>query len=142
MIPLDSLLYPILALFVVMVAWRTIRGRTRFPALLMELEEEGLLRRERGVLTRFNFPLIKKITWTRIYLTEHRFLIVHWFTLSFLLQAPVGAEGAPGTEKARFEVESKGRKKRLLLRTTIRGGGKIRFHLADPEDWFRTIKNG
>jgi hypothetical protein len=136
---LDTFIIAVLVLWLCYIAFRIARGRSRFKGLAQEFEDEGIILSERWVFTRFNFPMIKRVTFSHAFLTSRRFVIVHWCSLNMVLQAPLGADGAAGTEKGRFEVEARGAKKRLLLRASIRGGGKIRFHLKDPEEWLRAI---
>ena len=125
------------------VAWATFRivlGRLRYPALLAQLEAEDILRSEAWVFTRFRFPLIKRVTFTRVILTRRRFVVLHWCSRNKVLQAPPGPRGAAGSDLHGFEVEQAGARKRLVLRTTIRGGGRVRFHLSDPDAWLEAIK--
>ena len=136
---LNYFIYAALIFWACYIVFRIVRGRIRFKNLEREFDQEGLVLSERWVFTRFNFPMIKRVTFSHAYLTSRRFVIVHWCSLNMVLQAPLGADGAAGTEKGRFEVEARGGKKRLLLRASIRGGGKIRFHLKDPDEWLRAI---
>jgi len=138
---MDTLLYSVIGAVVVYAIFRILRGRLRFRTLMERFEEEGILRSEHRVFTSFRFPLIKRITFTRVILTRRRFAAMHWCSLHKVLQAPLGASGVAGTETGWFEVESRGTRKLLLLRTTIRGGGRIRFHLSDPPAWLKTIQN-
>ncbi len=135
----DDLVFIILIAVAAMILFRTIRGRIRFPALRSALESEGILHRQRRVWTRFNFPLIKKIVLADVYLTDRRLVVFHWLTRKQILQVPVGPRGCAGTDKGRFQTEKRGKGKVLLVRAAIRGGGRIRFHLADPEAWLGEI---
>jgi hypothetical protein len=135
----DILFYLLLIAAVGYILFRIIRGRLAFKGLMRKLEEDGLLLSERWVFTRFNFPMVKRLTFSHAYLTKRRFITTQWCSLGMVLQAPVGPSGSPGTEKGRFEVETRGSRKVLLLRTTLRGGGRIRFHLNNPDEWLRKI---
>jgi hypothetical protein len=137
---LDVFIYIVIGFWLCYAFFRTVRGRIRFKILLVELEGEGIVLSERFVFTRFNFPMIKRITFSHAFLTRSRFVIVHWLSRNMILQAPLGPEGRAGTEKGRFEAERRGKKARLLLRTTIRGGGRVRFHLKKPDEWLRGIR--
>lgn len=137
----DYWIYIFAAVITAFVIYRTIRGRTRFRVLKRDLEAEGILMEQSFVMTGFSFPMIKKLTFADIFLSRRRFVVTHWLTANMILQAPLGAEGAAGTEKGRFEVEETDRGGRLLLRTTLRGGGKVRFRLDDPEAWLQGIRD-
>ena len=120
---------------------RTVTGRRRFREHRARLEEEGILRSQDRVLTRIRFPLIHRVTFTRVVLSRRRFVMFHGLTRRLLLQAPLGPKGSPGKEEGRFETEGKGEKKRLVFRTPRRGGGRIRFHLRDAEGWLADIRD-
>jgi hypothetical protein len=126
------------AILLVHVGVRSYLGRRKFKVHLARLEEEGLLRSEHHVLIRIHFPLLRRITFAHIYLSKRRLILFHFLTRGLILQAPLGEAGASGKEEGRFEVE-KGKKKRLVFKTTIRGGGRIRMHLKDPSGWLADI---
>ena len=126
------------ALLLVYLGVKSYVGRRKFKVHLARLEEEGLLRSEHYVLIRINFPLLRRITFAHIYLSKRRLILFHFLTRGLILQAPLGEAGASGKEEGRFEVE-KGKKKRLVFKTTIRGGGRIRMHLKDPSGWLADI---
>ncbi len=136
------LYYIALAAFASYFIYGVVKGRLGCGKLLHDIGGEEILLSERRVFTRFNFPLIKRVTFTRVYLTRRRFVVLNWLSLGMVLQAPPGPAGSAGTEKGRFEIESRGRRKLLTLKTTLRGGGRIRFHLHDPEAWHRMIIEG
>ena len=137
---METFLYLLAAAVVVYAIFRILLGRLRCPALLAKLEDEGILRSEGWVFTRFRFPMIKRVTFTWVILTRRRFVVLHWCSRNKVLQAPLGPHGATGTEINWFEVERVDTKKRLVLRTTVRGGGRVRFHLSDPDAWLEAIK--
>lgn len=136
---IDNLVPIILIAVVGLILFRTISGRLKFPPLHARIAAEGIIRSERRVWTRFNFPMIKKIIMGDIYLTNNRLVVFHWFTRKQVLQVPVGPQGCAGTDKGRFETERRGKKEVLLVRAVIRGGGRIRFHLADAAGWLEDI---
>ncbi len=137
---MDLILYLAIAAAATYWGSRLILGRRRFQVLKPQLEGDGILLEERMVFTRFNFPMIKRITFATVFLTEKRFVMVHWLTRNKILQTPLGHRGSAGKDEAYFEVEQRGKRKLLLLRTTLRGGGRIRLHIADPDEWLILIK--
>ena len=128
------------AVFILYGTVRTVTGRWKFREHLARIEEEGILRAREWVFTRIRFPLIHRITFTRVMLSRRRFVVFHGLTRRLLLQAPLGPKGVPGKEEGRFETEGKEGKKRLVFRTPRRGGGRIRFHLPDAEGWLADIR--
>jgi len=136
----DLLLCLVLAASATYWLARLVIGRKRFRALKPQLEGDGILLEEGPVFTRFNFPMIKRITFSRVFLTKKRFVMVHWITRNKVLQAPLGHPRSAGGDDAWFEVEQKGKRKVLLLRTTLRGGGRIRLHLKKPDEWMTLIR--
>jgi hypothetical protein len=99
-----------------------------------------MIRREQRVLTTTRFPLIKRIGYTDLYLTRRRFEARRIFSGRRLLQAPLGPPGIIGSDRHGFEVERDGERKYLTLRTTLRGGGRIRFRVEDPSGWVADIR--
>lgn len=136
----DLILY--LAIAATLTYWgsRVVIGRKRFRVLEPQLRGEGILLDEKRVFTRFNFPMIKRITFTTIFLTRNRFVMIHALTHNKILQAPLGHPETAGNDEAWFEVEQRGARKVLLLRTTLRGGGRIRLHVRNPDEWLGLIK--
>jgi hypothetical protein len=137
---MDTLFYVMAAIVVVYALSRVVVGRMRYRKLRETFEAEGVLRTAQWVFTRFRFPLIKRITFSHVVLTRRRFAALHWCSMNKVLQAPLGAPGAVDADRNGFEVEARGKRKLLLLRTTIRGGGKIRFHVPDPDAWLEDIR--
>lgn len=129
------------AVLAVYAGMRTVTGRKKFQEHRRRIEKEGLLRAQDRVLTRIRFPLIHRVTFTTVMLSRRRFVVFHGLTRRLLLQAPLGPRGAPGKEEGRFETEGKGKRRRLAFRTPRRGGGRIRFHLNDPDGWLADIKD-
>lgn len=117
-----------------------VTGRRGLAAHLAVLEEEGMVRTAHRVLTTTKFPLIKRIGYTNLYLTRRRFEARRVFSGRRLLQAPLGAPGIVGSDRHGFEVERDGERCFLTLRTTIRGGGRIRFRVDDPKGWVADIR--
>ncbi len=137
---MDTLFYLIAAVVVVFAFSRVLLGRIQYRKLRESFEAEGVVRTEQWVFTRIRFPLIKRITFTHLVLTRRRFAALHWCSMNKVLQAPIGAPGKVDTDRNGFEVEISGKRKLLVLRTTIRGGGRIRFHLQDPDAWLEEIR--
>lgn len=137
---MDILFYLLAAVVVAYALSRILLGRIRYRGLRESFEAEGVVCTEQWVFTRFRFPLIKRITFTHAILTRRRFAVLHWCSLNKVLQAPIGAPGTVDTDRNGFEVETRGKRKLLVLRTTIRGGGRIRFHLLDPDAWLEEIR--
>jgi hypothetical protein len=136
----DIAIVVLLSLWAVYACFRIALGRIRYKRAARGFEQEGVLLSQRRVFTRFNFPMIKRITFTRIVLTRRRFVALHWCSLNQVLQAPVGPKNLAGTENGTFEAEKRGTKTRLLLRTTLRGSGKIRFHVPNAKEWVDAIR--
>jgi hypothetical protein len=135
----NPLLWGLAALALLYLVFRILLGRRRFRDHVKRLKGEGLLRAQHAVLTRIKFPLLRRITFTHLYLSKDRFMLFHFLTRKMLLQAPVGPRGAPGKEEGRFEIENRGGTKILTFRTPIRGGGRIRFHVRDAPGWLDDI---
>ncbi len=140
MITTDLILYLVIAASLTYWLSRFVIGRKRFRILEPQLRGDGVLLEEERVFTRFNFPMIKRITFTRVFLTKKRFVMVHSLTRNKILQAPLGHPETAGSDEAWFEVEQRGTRKVLLLRTTLRGGGRIRLHVKNPDEWLSLIK--
>lgn len=124
----------------IFIVIRVLSGRRGLAAHLVALEAEGILRRERRVLTSARFPVIKRVGYNDLYLTRRRFEARRIFSGRRLLQAPLGAPGIVGSDRHGFEVERDGERVFLTLRTALRGGGRIRFRVADPEAWLADIR--
>lgn len=136
----DPLIQVCVLIFVALILYRFLAGRLRYPGLRRTLEEDGIVLEQKRVFTRMRFPMIYRMTFCTVVVTRYRFMLMHFLTRSKILQAPLGAAGAPGKEEGRFEVEELGEKKVLTFRTTIRGGGRIRMHVRNPEEWVARIR--
>jgi len=116
--------------------FRFVQGRSKIKQLLFQMEGEGLLRYKKWRLIRVNFPLIHRITFSDIYLTKNRLVLINSFTKNKMLQAPVGPKGKAGKDNNIFKVE---KASMLTFTTPINGGGRIRMHLKNALDWFNDI---
>jgi len=118
---------------------RVLQGFLSFKKRMKVISNDGLLRSEQWVLTRFRFPLIRRITFSHARLSRKRLILFHFLTRRMMIQAPLGPKGKAGGEDGFFEVEKRGSKAVLTLKTTIRGGGRIRMHVNDPDAWLKDI---
>ena len=125
---------------VILAVLYAVIGRRGLAAHLAVLEEEGILRTERRVFTTARFPVVKRMGWNNLYLTRRRFEVRRIFSGRRLLQAPLGAPGIVGSDRHGFEVERDGTRSLLTLRTALRGGGRIRFRVQDPDAWLADIR--
>jgi hypothetical protein len=143
MISTDTACYIGLALILFSYGFvRTLTGRLSFKKTEKALHEEGLLRSQRWVLTRIRFLLLRRITFCHLYLSTRRFILLHFLTHRVLLQAPLGPQGKAGKEEGRFEVEKTQSRPLLTLKTTLKGGGRLRFHVKDAKAWYQDILKG
>lgn len=132
--------FAVIGICILYVGFRIIIGRVRFKETVRVLNEEGLLRSQHGVLIRINFPLVKRITFTHVYLSKRRLMLFYALSRCRRVQAPLGPLGRAGNENGRFEVERKGKRSLLTLKAAMWGGGRIRMHVKDAEGWLKDIK--
>jgi hypothetical protein len=135
----DLFFWVLLGLILLYTAYRFMAGRVRYGKHRRQLEEEGLLRSQSGVRVGFRFSLLLRTTFCHVHLSRRRLILFHWFTRGLVLQAPLGARGAAGKEGGRFEAEQRGKRKTLTLRTSLRGGGRVRIYVKDADEWLKDI---
>ena len=127
-------------LSILYIGFRMIIGHRRFKEYLLVMKEEGLLRSQHWVLIRVNFPMVKRITFTHVYLSRRRVMLFYALTRGKRVQAPLGPKGSAGREEGRFEVETRGGRSLLAWKTGLWGGGRIRMHVGNPKEWLADIK--
>ncbi|MBU0755746.1 MAG: hypothetical protein KJ645_11445 [Planctomycetes bacterium] len=118
---------------------RAVLGHRAKRTTLAEVEDEGVLRAQSWVRVGFRFPMLYRTTFCHVYLSKRRLILIHFLFGTKILQAPLGPKGAPGKEGARFEKEKRGNREVLSLRTTMRGGGRIRLYVDDAAAWLKEI---
>ncbi len=136
----DLFLWGLAILAASYLGFRTVAGWRRYAVLMKELRGEGLLRSQRWVLIRFHFLLVRRITFAHIFLSKRRIVLFHYFTRRLILQTPLGLKGTAGKAEGRFETEGEGNSQRLVFRTTVRGGGRIRMRLENGAGWLEDIR--
>ena len=94
-----SFLWLLLIGLALYLGFRMVTGFHSHRKIMGSLSAEGLLRCQRWVLMRMKFPLIRRITFSHVYLSEKRFILFHFLTRGLILQAPLGPLGKPGREK-------------------------------------------
>jgi hypothetical protein len=128
-------------LLAVYLGFQFMMGHLRFKDKMAALRDEGILREEGWVFTRIRFPLMRRITFSHVYLSAHRIVLFRSLTRSLILQAPPGQRGSTGKPEGRFELEARGQRTLLTFHTPTRGGGRIRLHVKDPEAWIGAIRD-